>query len=58
MIQVSTSGGVRPRWRGDGGELFFVAGGTVQSVLAAVPVEENPNLPATMVLNWNSELQK
>jgi eukaryotic-like serine/threonine-protein kinase len=31
-LQVSTAGGVRPRWRGDGRELFFVAGNTLQSV--------------------------
>jgi len=30
--QVSTSGGGRPRWRGDGKELFFLAGSTLQSV--------------------------
>jgi eukaryotic-like serine/threonine-protein kinase len=30
--QVSTSGGRRMRWRGDGKELFFLAGNTLQSV--------------------------
>jgi Tol biopolymer transport system component len=30
--QVSTSGGSRPRWRGDGKELFFLAGNALQSV--------------------------
>jgi Tol biopolymer transport system component len=30
--QVSSSGGVRPRWRGDGKEIFFLAGSTLQSV--------------------------
>jgi Tol biopolymer transport system component len=30
--QVSTSGGSRPRWRGDGKELLFLAGNTLQSV--------------------------
>jgi dipeptidyl aminopeptidase/acylaminoacyl peptidase len=30
--QVSAAGGGRPRWRGDGQELFFVAGNTLQSV--------------------------
>jgi hypothetical protein len=30
--QVSTSGGARPRWRGDGKELFFFAGNSLQSV--------------------------
>jgi Tol biopolymer transport system component len=31
-FQVSSSGGARPRWRGDGKELFFLAGSTLQSV--------------------------
>jgi eukaryotic-like serine/threonine-protein kinase len=31
-LRVSTSGGVRPRWRSDGKELFFVAGSVLQSV--------------------------
>jgi len=30
--QVSTSGGGRPRWRGDGKEIFFLAGNALQSV--------------------------
>jgi eukaryotic-like serine/threonine-protein kinase len=30
--QVSVSGGVRPRWRGDGRELFFMTGGALESV--------------------------
>jgi WD40 repeat protein len=30
--QVSASGGGRPRWRGDGKEIFFLAGNTLQSV--------------------------
>ncbi len=30
--QVSVSGGTRPRWRGDGKELFFMAGGALSSV--------------------------
>ncbi len=30
--QVSTSGGGRPRWRGDGKELFFFAGNVLQAV--------------------------
>jgi serine/threonine protein kinase/Tol biopolymer transport system component len=31
-IQVSSGGGSRPRWRGDGKELFYVSGGKVLSV--------------------------
>jgi WD40 repeat protein len=30
--QVSSSGGARPRWRGDGKEIFFLSGNTLQSV--------------------------
>jgi hypothetical protein len=30
--QVSSSGGARPRWRGDGKEILFLAGNTLQSV--------------------------
>jgi Tol biopolymer transport system component len=33
--RVSTSGGGRPRWRRDGKELFFVAGGMLHSVAIA-----------------------
>jgi Tol biopolymer transport system component len=31
-IQISTSGGSHPRWRGDGRELFYVSGQTLMSV--------------------------
>jgi hypothetical protein len=31
-VQVSSGGGRRPRWRGDGRELFYLAGGKVWSV--------------------------
>jgi eukaryotic-like serine/threonine-protein kinase len=30
-FQISTAGGARPRWRGDGRELFFLSGNTLQS---------------------------
>ncbi|MGE5276352.1 MAG: protein kinase domain-containing protein, partial [Acidobacteriota bacterium] len=30
--QVSVAGGERPRWRGDGRELYFLAGGALQSI--------------------------
>jgi WD40 repeat protein/predicted Ser/Thr protein kinase len=41
-IQVSTAGGSRPRWRGDGKELFFLAG----SVLQAVEIKAGASLEA------------
>src|SRR5207245_6622388 len=31
-IQVSSGGGFRPRWRGDGKELFYFSGGRILSV--------------------------
>jgi hypothetical protein len=31
-MQVSSGGGWRPRWRGDGRELFYLGGGKLQSV--------------------------
>jgi Tol biopolymer transport system component len=37
-VQVSTNGGVQPRWRGDGRELCYVEGET----LVAVPVNTTP----------------
>jgi len=40
--QVSTSGGSRPRWRGDGKELFFFAG----SLLQAADVRLEPGFEA------------
>ena len=89
--QVSTAGGLRPRWRSDGHEIFFLAGSVLQAVeikagaffeagkpkdlfklpfwtdyavtrdgqriLAATSVEENPFLPATVVLNWTAGLK-
>ena len=38
--RVSTRGGLAPRWRGDGKELFFVQG----DMLVAVPVITSPDL--------------
>ncbi len=37
-VQVSTNGGVQPRWRGDGRELYYVEGET----LVAVPISTTP----------------
>jgi len=90
--RVSTSGGFRARWRGDGKELFFVADSILKSVaisgaagldfgppkdlfrivgiadyavtrdgqriLAAASPDQTPDQPATVVLNWNSDLPK
>ena len=44
-IQVSSGGGLRPRWRGDGKELFYFSGGKILSVdiqTAAAPQAGNP----------------
>ncbi len=31
-VRVSTNGGTQPRWRGDGQELYYLAGGTLTAV--------------------------
>ena len=36
-LTISSKGGSQPRWRGDGGELFYVSGGK----LMAVPIRSN-----------------
>ena len=41
--QVSTAGGTTPRWRADGGELFYVAGGTIMA--APVGPDGTPGRP-------------
>jgi len=90
--RVSTSGGFRARWRGDGKELFFVADSILKSVaisgaagldfgppkdlfrivgiadyavtrdgqriLAAASPDQTPDQPATVVLNWKSDLPR
>jgi Tol biopolymer transport system component/predicted Ser/Thr protein kinase len=89
--QVSTGGGDRPRWRGDGRELYYIARGgkmmvvevltgggfgtphelfqakgardyTVaadgQKFLVDVALEDPVGAPATVVLDWISELGK
>src|SRR5262249_60939687 len=46
--QVSTAGGARPRWRGDGKELFFFAGNKLHSApvrTAARREADNPPDP-------------
>jgi serine/threonine protein kinase len=43
-VRVSTNGGSQPRWRGDGGELFYLAlDGTMMSVRTANPA--TPGVP-------------
>ena len=38
-VQVSTSGGLLPRWRGDGKELFYI---DLDNRMIAVPMVSNP----------------
>ena len=40
-LRVSTAGGTLPRWRGDGGELYFQSGQTVMAV-AVTPAPTEP----------------
>jgi eukaryotic-like serine/threonine-protein kinase len=40
-VQVSTDGGTQPEWRGDGRELFYVAGGVGDGRMMSVPVNVN-----------------
>jgi Tol biopolymer transport system component/predicted Ser/Thr protein kinase len=90
--QVSTGGGDRPRWRGDGRELYYMArGGKLMAVevqssgefgapkqlfqirgaardytvapdgqrfILDVALEDPTSAPATVVLNWTTELKK
>jgi eukaryotic-like serine/threonine-protein kinase len=42
---VSSTGGQEPRWRGDGQELFYVAGSAVMSVDVTAPGETFASSP-------------
>ena len=43
--RISTSGGVNPFWRGDGKELYFVAGNKLMAVSVALGTEVQSGTP-------------
>jgi eukaryotic-like serine/threonine-protein kinase len=63
--QVSVSGGVEPRWRADGRELFFISAG---GMMSSVPIQTQPSwstgqphelfrCASERRLNWTSGLE-
>lgn len=49
-VRVSMHGGTQPRWRGDGGELFFLAAdGAVMSAAIRATADLTPGEPRTIV---------
>ena len=52
-VQISTAGGIMPKWRGDGKELFYLAGGALMSVEIKAGAQIEAGVP---VLLFNAQV--